>query len=635
MLNRLSRKQIERMVEQVVGGKQLPDEVLQQIVEKTDGVPLYVEEMTKAVLESGVLKEVNGRYALAGSVSSLAIPATLQDSLMARLDRLVTAKAVAQYAAVIGRQFSYALLQAVSESDDATLQRELTRLVQAELLYQRGLPPQVIYTFKHALVTDAAYQSLLKSTRQQVHLRIAQVLVEQFPETVETQPELVAHHYQGAGSTKQAIHYWQQAGGKAIQRSANTEAIRQLGLAIELLAELPHNAERNEQELDLQMAISAPLLAINGFAAPELEAANTRARELCEMIGQTPKIIPALSVLMRYYVVIGQPKLGFETGQAAERILQQSADIDPAWIAIVSNAVGASAMLLGDYATAMRYEQHGVEHSDIAYRDTQILAFGEDMGTTCRAFLALVQWCLGYPDQARAMFQQARDRAEQFSHAFSIAWANTFSLILDIHFADACSVRKRATSTYGYAVEHDLPSFQPICLFMQGWAIATQDRDIAGVMQMEQMLAMFKATGYTIWSGFFHGLLAEAHHAVGQTAQAVQVIDAAIDLFNRSEEGYGLAEVHRLKGLMLLQQGGEDAIRVAEACFHQALAVARAQQAKSLELRTATSLARLWQQQDKRQEAYDLLAPVYEWFTEGFDTADLQDAKALLNELRA
>jgi class 3 adenylate cyclase/tetratricopeptide (TPR) repeat protein len=632
-LNRLERPQVEALIMHLAHGKGLPEEVVEHIVVKTDGVPLYVEELTKMLLESDLLQEKAEQYVLTGPLLSVAIPDTLQDSLMARLDQLNTAKEVAQLGAVLGREFPYALIQAISSQDDETLQAGLAQLVEAELLYQRGRPPRAKYLFKHALIQDAAYASLLKRTRQRVHQRIAQVLVEQFPETVETQPEVVAHHYQIAGSTQLAIRYWQQAGERAIQRSANTEAIRQLAQAIDMLAELPPTAERHEQELDLQMAISAPLLAIKGFAAPELEAANTRARELCEMIGQTPKIIPALSMLMRYYNVIGQYQHAFEVSQEAYRILQRAADVDPAWTSIVFNAVGATALFLGDYDTALRYEQYGVAHSDVAYRDTQILAFGEDMGTTCRAFLALAQWCLGFPDQACATFQQARDHAEQFSHAFGIAWANTYSLILDVHCADATSVRQRAASTHDYAVEHGLPAFPPICRFMQGWARAMQDRDMAGVMQMDQALATFNATRYNIWSSFFHGLLAEAHQAVEQTAEAVRGIDAALEIANRSEEGYGLAEIHRLKGCMLLQQGGEDAICRAEACFHQALDIARRQHAKSWELRAATSLARLWQSQGKRQEAHDLLAPVYGWFTEGFDTADLQEAKVFLEEL--
>jgi predicted ATPase len=280
-VNRLSHAQGEQIVTGMTEGKTFPAAVLQQILDKTDGVPLFVEEITKAILESGHLKEVDGHYELAESFRALTIPATLQDSLMARLDRLVTAKAVAQYAAVIGRQFAYALLQAVSQLDEATLQRELSRLVDAELVYQRGLPPQATYSFKHALIQDTAYQSLLKSTRQQYHQRIAQVLEQQFPEIVDTQPELLAHHYTEAGLTAQAIPYWQQAGQRALERSANVEAIAHLTKGLELLRILPDTPERTQHELVLQTTLGPALLAAKGSGAPEMARAYARALVLC------------------------------------------------------------------------------------------------------------------------------------------------------------------------------------------------------------------------------------------------------------------------------------------------------------------------------------------------------------------
>jgi predicted ATPase len=281
-VNRLSQPQIERMVERVAGGKTFPDQVMQLIVEKTDGVPLVVEELTKAMLESGHLTETDGHYALTGPIASFTIPATLHDSLMARLDRLVTAKAVAQYAAVIGRQFPYALLQTVSQLDASTLQRELGRLVEAEIVYQSGLPPQAHYFFKHALIRDAAYESLLKSTRQHYHQRIAQVLEAEFPETAATQPELIAHHYTEAGLTAQAVPYWQKAGQSAVQRSAHVEAISHLRQGLALLQTLPETPERVQRGVDIHIALGASLLATKGYGAPEVEQIYLRAHHLCQ-----------------------------------------------------------------------------------------------------------------------------------------------------------------------------------------------------------------------------------------------------------------------------------------------------------------------------------------------------------------
>jgi predicted ATPase len=289
-LSRLAQVQVGRMAEHVAGGKRLPEEVLRQVAEKTDGVPLFVEEMTKAVLESGILQDVNGHYEMTGAVSALAIPATLQDSLMARLDRLVTAKAVAQYAAVLGRHFSYAVLHAVSQLDEPTLQRELGRLVDAELLYQRGLPPQATYLFKHALIHDIAYESLLRRTRQGYHQRVAQVLETQFPETAAAQPELLAHHCTEAGLNAQAVAYWQQAGQRAIQRSAHVEAMSHLTRGLERLATLPDTAERTQHELSLQTTLGSTLMATKGQGAPEVGQAYARARELCRQVGKTPQL---------------------------------------------------------------------------------------------------------------------------------------------------------------------------------------------------------------------------------------------------------------------------------------------------------------------------------------------------------
>ncbi len=302
-LNHLSHTQVEQIVTCVTDGKTLPKEVLTQIVEKTDGVPLFVEELTKAIVESGQLTAVDGHYELTGALSTLAIPATLQDSLMARLDRLVTAKAVAQYAAVIGRGFAYDLLQTVSQLDAATLQRELGRLVEAEIVYQRGLPPQSTYVFKHALIRDSAYESLLKSTRQQYHQRITRVLEAQFPETAEAQPELLAYHYTEAGLIEQAIGYWHKAGQKAIERSAHVEAIAHLRQGLALLQTLPETPARTQREVNMSIALGASLMATKGYAAPEVGETYTRARQLCQSLDDPRQLFPVLRGLWRYYVM--------------------------------------------------------------------------------------------------------------------------------------------------------------------------------------------------------------------------------------------------------------------------------------------------------------------------------------------
>jgi predicted ATPase len=325
-LNHLSHAQVEQIVTGMSDGKTFPAEVLQQIMAKTDGVPLFVEEITKALLESGQLKAVDGHYALTGPFSTFTIPATLQDSLLARLDRLVTAKAVAQYAAVIGRQFPYTLLQAVSQLDDATLQCELSRLVDAELVYQRGVPPQAHYVFKHALIRNSAYESLLKSTRQHYHQRIAQVLEAQFPETAEAEPELLAQHFTEAGLTAQAIVYWQQAGQRAGQRSANLEAVVHLTKGLALLKTLPDSPMALQQELDMQVALGLALMMLKSYGAPEVEHAYARARELCQHVGEPPQLFPVLQGLWAFYFGRAAHQTARELGEQLLGLAQRVQD---------------------------------------------------------------------------------------------------------------------------------------------------------------------------------------------------------------------------------------------------------------------------------------------------------------------
>jgi len=338
-LNHLSHTQVEQLVKRMTDGKTLPQEVLTQIIEKTDGVPLFVEEMTKAILELGQLKALDGHYELTGSFSTFAIPATLQDSLMARLDRLMTGKVIAQLGATIGRQFSYALLQAVAQLNDRTLHEELHRLVEAELLYQRGMPPQVTYMFKHALIQDAAYQSLLKSTRQQYHQRIAQVLEAQFPETAETQPELLAHHYTEAGLTEKAVPYWHHAGQSAAKRSAHVEAISHLTKGLELLQTLPETPQCLQCEVDMLIGLGASLIAAKGYAAAEVGETYTRARQLCQALENPHQLFPVLRGLWNYSFLRAELQTAHTLG---EQLLTLTLQVrDPSMLCAAHRAVGA------------------------------------------------------------------------------------------------------------------------------------------------------------------------------------------------------------------------------------------------------------------------------------------------------
>jgi class 3 adenylate cyclase/predicted ATPase len=629
-VNRLSHAQVEQIVNRMTDGKILPKEVLAQIVEKTDGVPLFVEEMTKAILESGQLKVLDGHYELIGSLSTFATPATLQDSLMARLDRLVTAKGVAQLGATIGRQFPYELLQAVSQVDASTLQRELGRLVEAEIVYQRGLPPQATYVFKHALIQDAGYQSLLKSTRQGYHQRIAQVLEAQFSETAEAEPELLAHHYTEAGLAEQAINYWQRAGQRAIQRSAHLEAIGHLNKGLAMLATLPDSPEHLQQELGLQTTLGPALMVVKGYAAPEVQQVYGRAWELCRHVEQTPQLFQVLWGLAYFYTLRSQCRTAREVGEQLLSLAQRAQD--PVLLQQAHNALAGALLHLGELAAAQAHLQQGLALYNPQQHRVMVLRLGNDLGVFFLAYMVRSLWLLGYPDQALQQSQKALTMAQELAHPFSLTYALTFAAFGHQFRREAQATHMRAEAACALAGEQGIGFFLAVGTVLRGWALAEQGQSDAGIVQMREGMAVCRTTGAEADRPYFLALAAEAYGREGRYDEGLAMLEEALALVDQSEERYWEAEIHRLKGESLLARSAEHQVE-AEACVHTALNVARRQQAKSLELRAATSLARLWQQQGKPQEAYDLLAPVYHWFTEGFDTADLKDAKALLDAL--
>jgi class 3 adenylate cyclase/predicted ATPase len=626
-VHRLSRDQIEQMAQDLAGGKRLPDEIIQQLVDKSDGVPLYVEEMTKAVLESGILKEANGHYELVGSIASLSIPATLQDSLMSRLDRLVTAKAVAQYAAVIGRQFTYELLQAVSELDDSTLQRELGRLVDAELVYQRGVTPQATYIFKHALIQDTAYESLLRSTRQGYHRRIAEVLEERFPDTVETQPELLAHHYTEAGLKEQAVVYWQRAGQHASDRSAPLEAISHLTTGIELLKSLPETPEHTQQALTLYTALGAALQMAKGLGAPEAEHAYTQAQALCQQVGETPKLVQVLYGLYRFYVGRLQLHTAREIGETLLRLAQRAED--PALAVLAHYALGMTWLCFGALPAARLHLEEAIARSTPDQRRALVFRIGQDPGIACRILAAALLWLLGYPEQALARLHEALALAHELPHPYSLALARCWAAYVYQFRWDVPAVYEQAEAAVALSIDQGFPFWAAAGTILRGWALAMQGQGEEGLSQVRQGIAAYRATEAPLLLAYYGTLRAEVSAHLGHPEDGLQALVEAHTLMEQQEERYWEAEVCRLRGVLLLRQPGASQAE-AEAWVQRALDVARRQEAKSLELRAAMSLARLWQQQGKHQEARELLAPIYGWFTEGFDTADLQEAKALL-----
>jgi len=630
VLHRLEGPQVEALMTRRARDKTLPAEVVQHIVAKTDGVPLYVEELMKMLLASPLLREEADQYVLTGPLRTVAIPDTLQDALMARLDQLQTAKEVAQLGAVLGREFAYELLHAIAPQDDNTLQEGLAELVAAELLYQRGRPPRARYMFKHALIQDTAYASLLKSTRQQVHQQIAQVLEARFPALVETQRELVAHHYTAASGYEQAVHYWQRAGQQASDHSAHLEAMSHFTTAIELLQALPETPVRTQHTLTLHIALGAAVQMAKGLAAPEVEHAYTQAYALCRQVGETPELAPVLYGLYRFYAVRLQLHTAREIGDMLLRLVQCTDE--PALAVIAHNALGVTWLYLGALPAARQHLEAGIAHYAPELRRAPAFRIGHDPGVACRVHAALTFWLLGYPAQALAHLHEALALAHALMHPSSLAFARRWAAHVYQLRRDVPAVYEHAEAAVTLATEQGFPLWVGMGTSLQGWARAMQGEGEAGLAQVRQGISAWRATGAVLAVPFLCTLLAEVAADLGHTADGLQALVEAHTLVEQHEERAWEAEVYRLRGVLLLRQTGTPQ-EEAEACFQQALDVAHRQEAKSLELRAAMSLSRLWQEQGKQAEAHELLTPIYGWFTEGFDTADLQEAKALLEAL--
>jgi predicted ATPase len=630
-LHRLPRRQAVEMTSHVAHGKALPVEVLEQVVAKTDGVPLFVEELTKMVLESGLLQEREDCYALTGPLPPLAIPATLHDSLMARLDRLATVKSLAQLGATLGREFAYALLQAVSPWDEGTVQQGLHQLIEAEVLYQQGLPPQATYRFKHALIQDAAYQSLLRSTRQQYHQRIVQVLEAQFPEVVETEPEVVAYHYTEAGCPMPAVTYWQTAGQRAAQRAAHQEAVGHLTKGVEVLQTVPDTPERTQQDLLLHVALGVSLMAVQGRAAPEVERVYTRARALCQQVGDTSQLFPVLRGLVLFYLNCGQRQTAQELAEQLLRQAERQPEVAPRMLGhyllgqvlFVRGALGEAGRHFAQAIAAYNLQ----EHRQLAH------VYGIDLGVITRSLGALVLWLRGYPDRALAQSQEALTLAQEVAHPLSQVLAQVWLACLHQFRQEAQGAHDWAAGSIALATHQGFAAlYMAWGTMSQGWALTWQEQWAVGIAKLREGSAAALATGSELWRPYFLGLLAEAMGAAGQPEDGFRLLAEAQEVMARTDEHFYEAELSRLTGVLHLAHAPAAQVE-AEANLRHALEVARYQEAKSLELRAAVSLSRLWQQQGKHTVAHELLAPIYGWFTEGFDTIDLQEAKALLDEL--
>ena len=633
-LARLDRRTGAAMVESIAGNAAMSSEVAVEIVERADGVPLFVEELTRAVLEAGG-RGAEVERTLARAVSpSTEVPAALHAPLMARLDRLGQApKEIAQIAAAIGREFSYELLVPVAERREGELQDALGRLGEAGLVFSRGAPPDATYLFKHALVRDAAYGSLLRRRREELHARIASVLEADFADRVAAEPELLARHLTEAGLLEKGVPWWLRAGERATERSANLEAIAHLKRGIEVLGRLPESRERDEQELLLQAALIAPSTANEGYASAETGRAASRAVALGGRIAaDSPAQLQAVWARGRvanFHMFCGELRTGLaiaeETLGLAERLG------DPHVLSHGHYVMGLLHLHLGDPAAARRRLEAGLALYDPERDRAEAARYGFDTCTACHAVLGWVFWDQGYPDQALRHAEEAIAAARAASHPLSDAFALSFAAMLHQLRGEVVLCRERAESALALATEQVLPYWAAYAIVLSGWALVEEGQE-EGFAQLRAGIDVYRATGAKVRGPQWLALLAEACLDTGRVEEGLSAVSEALAVTEQTVARYREAELDRLEGELRLAAKQPDESG-AEASFRTAIAIARAQQAKSFELRAATSLARLLARQGRHAEARDLLAPVYGWFTEGFDTLDLKDAKALLDQL--
>jgi class 3 adenylate cyclase/tetratricopeptide (TPR) repeat protein len=645
-LGRLTDDEVEIISANLTHGRPLSRKAQALLVRKSDGVPLFVEELTKMMVETGAFAATT-----AGTPTRLlTIPTTLHDVLMARLDRSQAAKEIAQLGATVGREFSYELLHVVSPVDEDTLQQALTTLVDAELLYQRGIPPHANYFFKHALVQDAAYQSLRKRTQRHYHQRIAETLETHAAELREAQPEVVAHHYTEAHLFPQAIRSWQLAGQGATERSALVEATHHFTKGLELLHRLPETPERNHQELTLQIALGGPLIATQGYGAPAVEQCYARALTLCRQIGETPRLLRTLLGLEAFYFIRAQLPMAQQLAEQCLALAQQQTQ--PAPLVQAYWTLGQTFFHRGRFPEAQAQVESGIALYTPALHQPRAL---QDPGVMSLAYAALAQWCLGFPEHAFQYSQRMLMLARSLNHRFSLAFALDIAATIRLLRGELVEAENLTIEGIALCQEYAFPVWLAYGKVLRGWIHGQRGARRQAWEELQQGIKEWEATGAEVTRTAFLALLGHAYARIGQREDAQKTVDDALHLALRNEEFYAITELWRLKGELALRQfnvhrlqfsvedsqsaigspplSGGNPQSEAEECFHRALALARQQQTKAFELRAALSLSRLWKRQGRREAARQLLIEVYEKFTEGFAMPDLRRAQVMLKQL--
>jgi predicted ATPase len=612
-------------------GTPVPEALIDQIYERTGGVPLFVEEFTKMVQESGALDRAGEGGSRAGALPAREIPTTLQDLMTARLDRMEDEREVAQLGAVLGREFSHELLAAVAGLDDATLQAELARLAQAEILYPKGRPPRCTYIFKHALLEDALYNALVKGKRQQLHRRVAEVLEARFPQTVETQPELLAYHFTEAGLTEQAVGYWLKAGLRSRERAADTEAIAHLTKGLALLESFEETREHDEQDLRILTTLGPAYIAARGYAAPEVGPILLRARDLCRRIGDEPQLFGIILGQWEWHLVRGDLRPCVELA-AGGMALAERLD-DPGMLMEALFMRGATMFYRGQFEEARDCFEKAVADYDDRERTKFWAAYsGHNAGVTHRCYLALTLWHLGYPDQALSLDRETQELARTIGHAFSLGHAVDFTAFLGHYCRFGAEVRAAAEEELAIGTEHGFQLWRALGTLHKGAGIFLQGLRDEALPLLHKGFSAFRATGACVRVPSYLGVLGDAYTQSASFEAAHKALDEGLAVAEKNDDRCHEAELHRLQGELLLAES-PDQTAAAEGCFHQAVSVARRQQSKGWELRATMCLARLWRRQGRRDDARVALAAIYGTYTEGFTTPDLVEAGSLLAAL--
>ena len=627
VLNRLDEANGKELVQNLVGHVGLTAEIVVKIVERADGVPLFLEELTKAVLESAEDKSSMALLPPGKSFDELSVPATLHASLVARLDRLAPAsKEVAQIGAVLGREFPYSLIKPVARSDEATLQAALAQLSDAGLLFCRGTAPHASYLFKHALVQDAAYSTLLRAKRQELHGRVAVVLEQDFHRQVERQPELLAHHLSTAGDTDRAIDQWLKAGQYAAARSSHLEAIRHFERGLSTLATLPENPTRDGQEIEFQLARGSSLFTAEGFASPRAAAAYARACDLAERHGNSHQQF--MTVYGLWQLANGAGRI-HDCHRLSTQLQQLTADkTDDEFRLQAHHSAWTTCLFAGDPAAALEHSEAGRGLYDLnRHKHHRQLYGGHDPGACARYVGAEAQWILGYPARAVALGNEALVMSEKIAHPFSLGIALSYNAMLHLDRREPELALQRVEAVEALVAEHRIGLVLDLA-YLRGSALILQGAVEQAVFYLRERLNDPSSVPRNRCYGL--AKLADALTRQFDSAAALAVARDGLNLAAETGHHQWLAELHRLEGNALC---GLNMLEDSQKAFEDALRVAQSQGAKAFELRAATSLARLWGERSRRAEAYDLLAPIYGWFTEGFETADLMEAKLLLDQL--